>query len=125
MEQLPVTPPQHLPISLSTAQLPQRIAEFRRIVRARAIAQVLEKIDRELTEALVDPLLRQGAPPEAVAAAEEQVAAVTEVVHQSLQRRQRPRRPPRSTPLTPQPVRTAITSGQWKAPKAEPRLTFK
>lgn len=81
------TAPRHLPVLLDIAQLPQKVAEFRRIVSARAIAQALDEIDRAFTEALVDPLLAQGAPPEEVAIAVQQVAVIKEAVKESLLKR--------------------------------------
>ena len=88
---LPAIPqPRHLQDSLDTAQL-QKLAElrravpeFRRAVRARALELALEKIDRAFSEALVDPLLRQGAPPEEVEVAVQQAAVIKEAVKRPL-----------------------------------------
>jgi hypothetical protein len=122
-EALPDVIPKALP-SLNRYDLAQKVAEFRRIVQARAIARAVEKLDAALTAALtaalVDPLREQGAPPEQVEQAEEQVAQTVEVVHQAMRRpRPRSRRPRGEATSLERPVVTPITSGQWKAPERE------
>lgn len=129
----------HLPVSLNTLDLAHKVAEFQRIVQARAIAQALDEIDRAFTEALVDPLLRQGAPAEEVAVAVERVAAVTEAIKRPLLRRfsdyleedarvrdaraERANRRMRSPAPSGEPVVTPIEScGAPLASPVEPRM---
>jgi hypothetical protein len=137
MDQLPAIPqPRHLQGSLDTehlqklAELRRAVPEFRRAVRTRALELVLKEIDRAFSEALVDPLLRQGAPPEEVEVAVKQVEAVKEAVKRPLLERlsaaasarlerereaarigaERDRRlQPASTPLS-EPVRKPVAS---------------